>query len=161
MIDWRAVVAGTAAGTAYLGFLASVPGLEELRWSAVALVLATGLVAGAVAGLLAGAAPAVDADAGDVRDGALHGLLAGSLSGAVVAVAFVLSLRTNTHLGVFYGLNYLLATSASDFPIVRSRGDLVIAVLAGLGWSVIALLGLYAGREAPKRETHAILESEN
>lgn len=158
MTEWRAVAVGGGAGIAYLGFLAVLPGLRGLRWSAVPLVLATGLVAGVAAGLVAGGGPTVEADAEAVRDGAWHGLLAGSLAGAVFAVAFVGALRTNTHVGVLYPLNYLFATSAGRFPVVAERGELVVATLAGLGWTVMAALGLYGGRAAPQRETSRLLE---
>lgn len=158
MTEWRAVATGAAAGTAYLGLLAVLPGLRGLRWTAVPLVLATGLVAGVAAGLVAGGGPTAEADARAIRDGAWHGLLAGSLAGAVFAVAFVGALRTDTHAGVFYPLNYLLATSAGRFPVVAERGGLVVAALAGLGWAGMAALGLYGGRAAPQRETSRLLE---
>lgn len=158
MTEWRAVATGAAAGVAYLGFLAFLPGLRGLRWSAVPLVLATGLVAGVAAGLTAGGKPGDDATPADLRAGAWHGLLAGSLAGAVLAVAFVATLTTNTHLGVFYGLNYLLATSADRFPVVAERGGLVVAGLAGIGWGIVALLGLYGGRAAPQRESSGLIE---
>lgn len=158
MTEWRAVGVGFAAGTAYLAVLAFLPGLRALRWSAVALVLGTGLVAGAAAGLAAGGGPDAPSTPAAVREGGWHGLLAGSLSGGLFAAAFVGALRMNTHLGVFFGLNYLLATSAGRFPVVATHGELVVAALAGLGWSVIAALGLYAGLRAPERETNAVVE---
>lgn len=149
MTDWRAVGLGVAAATVYLGVLAFTPGLDDVRLMGVPLVLATGLVAGAAAAIGTGQEPA---------RGAWHGLLAGSVSGALFAVTLVVVFSENLPFGVFHGLNYVLAVSAGRFPVVATHGSLVVAAIAGIGWAGIAGLGLYAGRAAPKRETNAVVE---
>lgn len=147
--DWGAVVSGVCAAVVYIGILALFPGLEGVRFAGVPLVLATGLVAGAAAGVAADAGP---------RGGAWHGLLAGSLGGAVFAVTLVYVFAANEPYGVFHGLNYVLALSAGDFRVIATHGRLVVAGLAGVGWTVIALLGVYAGYAAPQREGGALIE---
>jgi len=148
-LDPRAVVAGTAAALAYLAVLALLPGLERVRLAGVPLVLGTGLVAGAAAGLVA--------DDGPVA-GAWHGLLAGSLGGAAFAVALVTVFSLNEPYGVFHGLNYVVALSAGAVPVVATHGRAVVAGLAGGGWALIALLGVYAGHAAPRRNDGALIE---
>lgn len=149
MTDWRAVGVGAGAAAAYLAVLALVPGLEHVRLEAVPLVLGTGLVAGAAAGLHAGGGP---------EAGAWHGLLAGSFAGGTFAVALVVAFTENLPLGAFRGLNYVVAHAAGEFPVVATRGTLVVAAIAGGGWAAIAALGLLAGRRAPLRETHRVVE---
>ncbi|WP_255195527.1 hypothetical protein [Halorarius litoreus] len=149
MTDWRAVVTGTGAATAYLAFLAFFPGLTGVRLEGVPLVLGTGLVAGAAAGIRADRGPQV---------GAWHGLLAGSLAGALFAVTLVSVFWSNLPFGVFHGLNYVLAVSAGRFPVVATHGPAVVAGIAGGGWAAIAALGLLAGRQAPLRETYGVIE---
>lgn len=149
MTDWRAVAAGGAVAGGYLLLLATVPGLESARLAGVPLVLGAGLLAGATAGLAVDDGP---------RVGAWHGLLAGSLAGGLFAVAFVAVLSGNVAGGVFHGLNYVLATSAGEFPVVATHGTLVVGVLAGTGWAVIAALGLFAGSRAPQRESYRVIE---
>lgn len=148
-LDWRAVAAGTGAAGAYLAVLALLPGLQRVRLAGVPLVLATGLVAGAAAGLVA--------DDGPVA-GAWHGLLAGSFGGAGFAVTLVTVFSLNEPYGVFHGLNYVLALSAGDVPVVARHGRAVVAALAGVGWAGIALLGVYAGHAAPRRDGSALIE---
>lgn len=152
MTDPRAVAHGGAAGYVYLLVLVFVPGLERVRFAGVLLVLASGLVSGAVAGIAADDGP---------RAGAWHGLLAGSLAGAAAAALVAYTFTTpGAARGVFYGLNYLVATSAATFPVVASHGVLVVAVGTGLGWGLIAALGLYAGHRAPQRDSYTIIEAE-
>lgn len=129
-----------------------VPGLESVRVAGVFLVLASGLVAGASASLAADQGP---------EAGAWHGLLAGSVAGGLAAglVAYTFS-TPGAARGVFYGLNYLVATSAGTFPVVASHGVLVVAVGAGIGWGLIAALGLYAGHRAPLRDSYSVIETE-
>lgn len=148
-LDWRAVSAGTAAALAYLAVLALLPGLERVRLAGVPLVLATGLVAGTASGLVADDGPLA---------GAWHGLLAGSLGGAAFAVVLIAVFSANEPYGVFYGLNYVLALSAGDFPVVATHGRAVVAGLAGAGWALIALLGVYAGHAAPRRDAPSLIE---
>lgn len=148
-LDPRAVVAGTAAALAYLAVLALLPGLERVRLAGVPLVLATGLVAGAASGLVA--------DDGPVA-GAWHGLFAGSLSGAAFAVVLVTVFSSNEPYGVFHGLNYVVALSAGEFPAVVTHGRAVVAGVAGGGWGLIALLGVYAGHAAPRRNGGSLIE---
>lgn len=141
--DWRAVGVGVAWGLGYLAVL-SVPVFSNLRWLAVPLVLATGLLAGAAAGGLAGRG---------VHEGGRHGLISGGLTGAGFAVALWVTFSTpGATSGVFWSLEYLLATSAGRFPVVATHGRLVVGALAVLGGLAIALLGEYAGRRAPARE---------
>lgn len=148
----RAVVHGGAAGSVYLLVLLLVPGLERVRIAGVLLVLASGLVAGATAGLAADDGP---------RPGAWHGLLAGSLAGGATAGLVAYTFTTpGAARGVFYGLNYLVATSAGTFPVIARHGVLVVAGGAGIGWGVIAALGLYAGHRAPLRDSHSVIETE-
>lgn len=143
-LDWPAVGAGVAWGVGYLAVL-SVPAFSGLRWTAVPLVLAAGLLAGAAAGRLARRDP----DAGGV-----HGLVAGLLTGTCFAAGFWLALDTpGMSVGVFYGFNYLLATSAGRVSVIATHGPLVVASFAVFGGTVMALLGFLAGREAPKRGT--------
>ncbi|WP_255149145.1 hypothetical protein [Halorarius halobius] len=149
MTDWRAVAVGAVAAAAYLGTLAFLPGLDRLRLTGVPLLLGTGLVAGAAAGLAADRGP---------ETGAWHGLLAGSLAGALFAATLVYVFAANVPFGVFHGLNYVLAASAGQFPVVATHGRLVVAGLAGAGWAGIAALGLVAGRLAPLRETYHVIE---
>ncbi|WP_435193820.1 hypothetical protein [Natronomonas sp. EA1] len=141
-MDWRAVLAGVGASVAYLLLLAGFPGTETVRLGGVPLVLATGLIAGATAGRLAPSA----------RVGGWHGLCSGSLAGGLFAGSFwyLLALPARPP-GVYYGLNYLLAVSAGQFPVVATHGPLVVALLAGVGWAGIAVCGLYAGTRAPQR----------
>jgi hypothetical protein len=148
-LDWRAVSAGTAAAFAYLAVLALLPGLERVRLTGVPLVLATGLVAGAAAGLVADDGPLA---------GAWNGLLAGSLGGAAFAVTLVTVFSINEPYGVFHGLNYVVALSAGDVPVVAKHGRAVVAGIAGSGWALIALLGVYAGHAAPRRDGSALIE---
>jgi hypothetical protein len=148
-LDWRAISAGVAASLAYLAALALLPGLERVRLAGVPLVLATGLVAGAAAALVADDGPLA---------GAWHGLLAGSLGGAAFAVVLVAVFSANEPYGVFYGLNYVLALSAGDVPVVATHGDAVVAALAGVGWALITLLGVYAGHAAPRRDGSGLIE---
>jgi hypothetical protein len=150
--DVRAVVHGGAFGGVYLLVLLLLPGLERIRVAGVFLVLASGLVAGATAGLAVDDGP---------QAGAWHGLLAGSLAGAIAAVTVAYTFTTpGAARGVFYGLNSLVATSAATFPVVASHGVLVVAVGTGIGWGVIAALGLYAGHRAPLRDSYRIIEVE-
>ncbi|MFC7175710.1 hypothetical protein [Halosegnis marinus] len=147
--DWRAVLAGAGAALAYLALLALAPGFDAVRLAGVPLVLATGLVAGAAAGLAADRGPG---------PGAWHGLLAGSLGGAAFAVTLVYVFSANEPYGVFHGLNYVVATSAADFPVVATHGRAVVAGIAGTGWTLIAALGIYAGHAAPRREGGSLIE---
>ena len=142
-LDWPAVAAGVAWGVGYLALL-SVPVFSGLRWTAVPLVLASGLLAGAAAGRLA--------RRGDDAAGR-HGLAAGLFTGICFAVGFQVALSTpGLSVGVFYGLNYLLATSAGRVRVVATHGPLVVSSLAVLGGATVGLLGYVAGREAPKRD---------
>ena len=141
-LDWPAVGAGVAWGVGYLALL-SVPVFSGLRWMAVPLVLASGLLAGAAAGRLARR---------DDEAGGRHGLAAGLLTGTCFAAGFWVALSTpGLSVGVFYGLNYLLATSAGRVGLVATHGPLVVATLAVLGGATVAGLGYLAGREAPRR----------
>lgn len=148
MTDWRAVGVGAGAAAVYLAVLAAVPGLTSVRIEAIPLLLGTGLVAGSAAGLRADAGPDV---------GAWHGLVAGSVAGAGYATVLVVAFAENLPLGVFHGLNHVVATEAGKFPVIATRGPLVVAGIAGVGWAVIAALGLVAGRQAPLRETRGVL----
>ncbi|MFB6117901.1 hypothetical protein [Halosegnis sp.] len=147
--DWRAVVSGAGAAVVYLAVLALFPGLEGVRVAGVPLVLGTGLVAGAAAGMAADDGPAA---------GAWHGLLSGSLGGAIFAVTLVYVFAANEPYGVFHGLNHVLALSAADFTVVATHGRAVVAGVAGLGWVLIAVLGVYAGYVAPQRQGGALVE---
>ena len=149
MTDWRAVGTGVGATALYLAFLAFFPGLRAVRFEGIPLVLGTGLVAGSAAGLRANRGPTV---------GAWHGLLSGCVAGAMFAVTLVVVFAENLPFGVFHGLNYVLAVSAGRFPVVATNGELVVALVAGVGWAVIATLGLVAGRQAPLRETYGVIE---
>lgn len=149
MTDWRAVFAGAGVGGGYLLALAVVPGLAAARLAGVPLVLG--------AGLLAGSAAALAADV-DPHGGAWHGPLAGGIAGGVFAVCFVAVLFANVDGGVYHGFNYVLATSAGEFPVVRTHGLLVVGGLAGVGWALIAALGLWAGRRALLRDSHRLIE---
>lgn len=137
----------------YLGVLA-LPLFGGMRWTGVPLVLATGLVAGVAAGLVANEGP---------RTGGRHGLLAGVGAGILYAGAFWLALDPasppgGAPPGIFYGLNYLLATNAGRFHQIARHGRIVVTGLALVGGLVIALLGLYAGRKAPKRKGRGLFE---
>jgi len=145
-LDWPAVAVGFAWGAGYLAVL-SVPVFAGLRWTAVPLVLASGLLAGAAAGRLARR---------DARAGGRHGLAAGLLTGACFAAGFWTALSTpGLSVGVFYGFNYLLATSAGQVRLIATNGPLVVSALALLGGAAVAALGYVAGREAPKRGADA------
>lgn len=145
-LDWPAVGAGVAWGVGYLALL-SVPVFSGVRLMAVPLVLASGLLAGAAAGRLA--------RRGDAAGGR-HGLAAGLFTGSCFAAGFWTALSTpGLSVGVFYGLNYLLATSAGSVRVVATHGPLVVSTLAVLGGTAVALLGYLAGREAPKREAES------
>jgi len=148
-LDWRAVAMGTVAALTYLAALALFPGGERVRLAGIPLVLATGLVAGSAAGLVADDGPLA---------GAWHGLLAGSLGGAAFAVTLVTVFSLNEPYGVFHGLNYVVALSAGDFPVVATHSRAVVAGLAGGGWTLIALLGIYAGHAAPRRDGGTLIE---
>lgn len=149
MIDARAVATGVALGGLYIATLLWLPGMEQARLAAVPLMVATGLVAGSGAGLAADAGP---------RSGGWHGLAAGSLVGAgVAATLFYTFTVPGAASGAFYAANYLLATFAGQFPVIAQHGPVVLAVLAGLVWAGIAALGLYAGRQAPLRETSGVI----
>jgi hypothetical protein len=149
MTDWRAVATGAGAAAVYLAFLAFFPGLDGVRIEGVPLVLGTGLVAGAAAGLRADQGPGA---------GAWHGLLSGCVAGALFAVTLVVVFAENLPFGVFHGLNYVVALSAGQFPVVATNGQLVVAGIAGAGWAAIAALGLVAGRQAPLRESYGVIE---
>lgn len=141
-LDWPAVGAGVAWGVGYLSLL-SVPVFSGLRWVAVPLVLASGLLAGAAAGRLARR---------DDEAGGRHGLAAGLLTGGCFATGFWVALSTpGLSVGVFYGFNYLLATSAGRVGMIATHGPLVVSTLAVLGGAAVAALGYVAGREAPRR----------
>ena len=148
--DWRAVGVGTLWGLGHLAVL-SVPPFASLRWSAVPLVLATGLLAGAATGRI------VD----HVEGGGRHGLLSGGVTGGCFAVAFWVVLSSpGIDAGVFSALNYLLATNAAHFPVIATHGEYVVAALAVLGGFGIAVLGEYAGRRAPERGDDFLLVEE-
>lgn len=141
-LDWPAIAVGFAWGAGYLALL-SVPIFSGLRWAAVPLVLASGLLAGAAAGRLARR---------EDEAAARHGLAAGLLTGGCFAVGFWTALSTpGLSVGVFYGFNHLLATSASRVRIITTHGPLVVSTLGVLGGVVVTALGYVAGREAPKR----------
>lgn len=140
-LDWPAVAAGVAWGVGYLALL-SIPVFSGLRWIAVPLALASGLLAGAAAGRLA------RSDGAEAR----HGLAAGLLTGGCFATGFWVALSTpGLSVGVFYEFNYLLATNAGRMGVIATHGPLVVSLLAVLGGAAVALLGYLAGREAPKR----------
>ena len=141
-LDWPAVTVGFGWGVGYLAVL-SVPVFSGLGWAAVPLVLASGLLAGAAAGRLARREDSA---------GGRHGLAAGLLTGTCFALGFWFALSTpGLSVGVFYGFNHLLATSAGRVRMIATHGPLVVAVLAVLGGVTVTLLGYVAGREAPKR----------
>ena len=141
-LDWPAVGAGVAWGVGYLALL-SIPVFSGLRLMAVPLVLASGLLAGAAAGRLARR---------DDAAGGRHGLAAGLITGSCFAAGFWMALSTpGLSVGVFYGLNYLLATNAGSVRVIATHGPLVVSTLAVLGGTLVALLGYLAGREAPRR----------
>lgn len=135
----------------YLCVLA-LPPFRGVRWIGVPVVLATGLVAGVAAGLLSVNHP---------DPGYRCGLVSGSVVGAGFAGSFWVALNPtippSPPPGVFYDLNYLLATNARYIPIAR-HDRLVVAVLACAGGVIIALLGAYAGRAAPRRTGTRLLE---
>ncbi|MFC6942930.1 hypothetical protein ACFQE8_23730 [Salinirubellus sp. GCM10025818] len=146
-LDWPAVGAGVAWGVGYLALL-SVPVFSALRWAAVPLVLASGLLAGAAAGGLA--------RHDDDEAGGRHGFTAGLLTGTCFAVGFWVALSTpGFSVGVFHGFNYLLATSAGRVGVIATHGPLVVSALAVLGGATVAGLGYLAGREAPRRGADA------
>ncbi|PSP57201.1 hypothetical protein BRC72_09175 [Halobacteriales archaeon QH_7_66_36] len=149
LTDWRAVASGLGAALLYLAVLALFPGFEGVRFAGVPLVLGTGLVAGAAAGIAADDGPTT---------GAWHGLLSGSLGGAAFAVTLVYVFAANEPYGVFYGLNYVLALSAGDISVIATHGRTVVAGLAGTGWVLITVLGIYAGYTAPQREGRTLIE---
>ena len=148
-LDWPAVGAGVSWGVGHLALL-SVPLFSGLRWSAVPLVLASGLLAGAAAGRLARRDPAT---------GGSHGLAAGLITGGCFAAGFWLALDTpGWSVGVFYGFNYLLATGAGRLRVIATHGPVVVSGLAVLGGATMGLLGYLAGREAPQRSDPRFLE---
>jgi hypothetical protein len=141
-LDWPAVAAGVAWGVGYLALL-SIPVFSALRWAAVPLALASGLLAGAAAGGLARR---------DDGAGGRHGLIAGLLTGTCFAVGFWVALSTpGLSVGVFHGFNYLLATNAGRVRVIATHGPLVVSTLAVVGGATVAGLGYLAGREAPGR----------
>jgi hypothetical protein len=141
-LDWPAVAVGFAWGVGYLAVLA-VPVFSGLRWTAVPLVLASGLLAGAAAGRLARR---------EDEAGGRHGFAAGLLTGTCFALGFWVSLSTpGLSVGVFHGFNYLLATNAGRVRLIATHGPLIVSTLAVLGGAAVAALGYVAGREAPKR----------
>lgn len=147
--NWRAVGVGVVWGLGYLLVL-TTPVFTRVRWFAVPLVLGAGLLAGATAGRLA--------ERG-VHEGGRHGFVAGSVTGVCFAVGFWLALSTpGLSGGIFWSLNYLLATNAGRFPLVATHGTLVVEALAVLGGFAIALLGEYAGRRAPTRTAGVLIE---
>jgi hypothetical protein len=126
----------------------SVPPFAQLGWSAVPLVLATGLLAGAAAGRI------VD----HVEGGGRHGLLSGGVTGACFAVVFWVVLSTpSVDGGVFYALESLLTASAAWFPFINIYPEYVVAGLAVIGGFTITVLGEYAGRRAPERDAGFVL----
>lgn len=149
MTDVKAVVVGVLASTVYIAALLWLPGMAAARLVVLPLLLATGLVAGAAASLAAADGP---------RVGAWHGLLSGTVAGGLVAAITIYTFSIpGASRGAFRAANSLVATAAGSAPVVAEHGPLVLAVLAGLGWAVIAALGLYAGRRAPLREGTGVI----
>jgi hypothetical protein len=152
MTDVRAVSLGVCWGVAYLAVLA-VPLFAAIRWMAIPLVLATGLIAGAAAGR------AVSDP--DPRKAGWHGFASAGLVGLGFAWGFYAMLAAvSPPPGVFYGLNYLLATNAGRFPVIATHGEWVVAGVSVAGGSLIALIGLFAGQRAPGRSDEFLLVEE-
>jgi hypothetical protein len=151
MVNVRAVAVGVGWGLAYLVVLA-VPLFAAVRWMAVPLVLATGLIAGAAAGRSVG---------GDPTRAGWYGFTAAGLVGLAFAWGFYLMLAAvRSPPGIFYSLNYLLATSAGRFPVIAAHGELVVACVSVTGGGLIALIGLFAGQRAPGRSDGFLLVEE-
>jgi hypothetical protein len=150
MLDARAVLVGVVWGGAYLALLA-VPVFSGVRWMAVPLVLATGLIAGSAAGRAAG---------GDPRRAGWCGFASAGLVGLGFAWWFYATLAAVARPpGVFLGLNYLLARSAAWVPAVATHGQWVAVGVSVGGGGLIALVGLVAGQLAPGRsEAFLVIE---
>lgn len=141
VLDAGAVAVGVAAQWLHVAGLYVATPLEGARVGSLVLVLATGLVGGVVAGDRAGPPTA--------RSGR-HGLAAGLLGGTGTAGFFWLLLATpGAPRGAFRSLAFLVATS--QIPGIRTRGNLVVGLLAVLLAATLAALGWVAGRRAPDR----------
>lgn len=151
MVDIRAIAVGVLWGLAYLAVLA-VPLFAAIRWMAVPLVLATGLIAGAAAGRSVG---------GDPDRAAWYGFASAGIVGLAFAWGFYAMLAAvRAPPGIFYSLNYLLATNAGRFPLIATHGEWVVAGVAVAGGGLIALIGLFAGQRAPGRSDEFLLVEE-
>lgn len=137
----RAIALGVVAQWLHVVALYAATPLEGALLGSCLLVLSTGLVGGLVAGDRAGP-PAV-------RSGR-HGLVAGVVGGAAAATVFWWTTATpGAPRGAFWSLAKLVATA--PIPGLGSHGDLVVALLAIVLGSGVALLAWLAGRRAPSR----------
>ncbi|WP_135852408.1 hypothetical protein [Halorussus salinus] len=140
----RAVLVGATIDAA-IAFVAAATALPEgARWPAFAGVLAGGLVGGYLAGRGVGA----------WHERVRHGLLAGLLGGAALAVAVWWSLQPGTPEGALWPVNYLLATGARWLPPgAAARYDALLGVGAALACgTAYAVAGTLAAGAAPGGE---------
>lgn len=135
MLDWRAVVAGTAvdATAAMLG--ATLPLPPYARWPVFSVVACAGLLGGHVAARLA---------SGGWRRRVGHGLLAGVFGGATFAVAVWWSFQPAAPRGALWPVNYVVATVGLPTEFA-ARYDAAIGVaVALLGWGLFVAEGALA-----------------
>jgi hypothetical protein len=146
MFDWRAVLLGGSVDAAIAYVAATVALPAGARWPAFAGVLAGGLVGGYLAGRRS---------SGSWRDRVRHGLLAGVVGGAALAVAVWWSLHPGTPSGALWSVNYLLATGAAWLPPeVVLRYDALLGAAAALACGVVyAVEGALAAGAAPGGES--------
>ncbi|WP_205254563.1 hypothetical protein [Halorussus rarus] len=141
-MDRDAILVGAGADAALAALAAAVELPEGVRWPAFAGVLAGGFVGGYLAGRLA---------AGPWRRRVGHGLLAGLLGGAALAVAVRWSFEPGAPSGALWPANYVLATGARWLPPgVAGRYDALIGAAAALAYGVLyAAEGALAAGAAP------------
>ncbi|WP_435180928.1 hypothetical protein [Halorussus sp. AFM4] len=147
-MDRDAILVGAGADAGLAALAAAVELPEGVRWPAFAVVLAGGFVGGYLAGRLA---------EGPWRRRVNHGLLAGLLGGAALAVAVRWSFEPGAPSGALWPANYVLATGARWLPPgVAARYDALIGTLAALPYGVLyAAEGALAAGAAPGGEPDA------
>lgn len=149
MPDYRAILVGAGVDAAVAALAAVVALPVGVRWPAFAAVVAAGLLGGHLAGRIA---------SGSWRRRVGHGLVAGLLGGAALAVASWWSFQPGAPSGALWPANYLLATAGfpADFA---ARYDAAIGVVAALLLGVAYVAeGALAGGAAPGDETVVVRE---
>jgi len=136
---FEAVGAGVLVELLAVAVGATIPLPRGVRTSAAVALLGVGLAGGYVAGWFAG---------GNWHDGLRHGMLAGVIGGAMLALVLGYTMATpGSEVGALWGMNHLIATGG--IPLCVAAYDALLGIaLPLLAGTIVAVEGAIAGGAA-------------